>query len=430
MTQASLRRSFYAVTVLRWLPVGFVIPFIILIMQERGLALSTIGVIWAVYGVTVAVLELPTGSLADTLGRRPVLLTAGLLNLLAMAVFLFADSLPAFVTSMVMLGAARALDSGPLDAWYVDSAMAIDHDVDLRGALAGAGVASGSAIAIGAVAGGLVPKVLPTGWVLFGLEISELAIPLLASIAIAILHLASVWFLVTEDRHSRGATGLAVAVREAPQVMIRGARMATRQPVIRSLLLVMVVTGITISSVEVLWQPRLADLVADPEGSTEVFGLIAGLGFVAVAAGSGVAPRLAARFGGRGAVTAMAGQVAVGLSLLGMALATGVGLVAMGFVIFYLFLGVIGPLHQELLHAQVTSEERSTMLSADSLSMQLGGVVGTMVVAAFAAATSIRLAWVVVAVIAASAALLYLAVHRRIGGLEETAAGSVAGQTG
>jgi MFS family permease len=69
---------------LRWLPVGIIVPISVLLPLDRGLTLAQVGALSAVQGVTVMLLELPTGGLSDSLGRRPVLLLAGVVDLTAL----------------------------------------------------------------------------------------------------------------------------------------------------------------------------------------------------------------------------------------------------------------------------------------------------------------------------------------------------------
>jgi MFS family permease len=103
-------------------------PVTVLLALSRGLTLAEVGAVFVVHSVTVVLLELPTGGLADALGRRPVLAASGLLHLASCAAYATADGVPGFVLATFLLGAGRALDSGPLQAWYVDAV----HQADRR----------------------------------------------------------------------------------------------------------------------------------------------------------------------------------------------------------------------------------------------------------------------------------------------------------
>ena len=70
----SARRRYLLLTALRWLPVGFLAPIFVLIPLSRGLSLTEIGFVFALQGLVVLALELPTGGLSDALGRRPVVI--------------------------------------------------------------------------------------------------------------------------------------------------------------------------------------------------------------------------------------------------------------------------------------------------------------------------------------------------------------------
>ena len=74
LTVRSATRRLVGLTALRWLPVGLTAPVMVLLAQSRGLSLREIGLLFTVHGVVVVALELPTGGLADALGRRTVVL--------------------------------------------------------------------------------------------------------------------------------------------------------------------------------------------------------------------------------------------------------------------------------------------------------------------------------------------------------------------
>ena len=117
----SATRRFVGLTALHWLPVGLSAPVTVLLASARGLSPADIGVVVAVYSVVVLVLELPTGGLADALGHRPVLVLAGLLTTAGLLLLAVADSTALFALAWALKGVGRALDSGPLEAWYVDA---------------------------------------------------------------------------------------------------------------------------------------------------------------------------------------------------------------------------------------------------------------------------------------------------------------------
>ena len=86
------RRRYLVLIGLRWLPTGLLIPVTVLLALSRGLSLTEIGLVFSLQGLVVLVLELPTGGLSDALGRRPVLILASCIGLLALGILYVADS--------------------------------------------------------------------------------------------------------------------------------------------------------------------------------------------------------------------------------------------------------------------------------------------------------------------------------------------------
>ncbi len=408
-----VRRNFLIVLGLRWLSVGLIIPTMVLAMQSRGLSLTEIGLVLATYSITVAILELPTGGLADALGRRPVLALASAISIMGLLIFLFAQNTVAFIASWVILGAGRALDSGALEAWFVDATHEFDPDADLQPGLSRAGVVTGLALAGGSLAGGLIPKLLPGLAVGGDAILTELTVPVLAALIVGTLHLLATIALVTEQVEGRRLDNLRDSISEVPIVVREGLRIAVRQPVVRALFLAMVTVGVMIQSIEALWQPRFADLLDGAAGNTELFGFLATAAFLTAAAGSALSPWLSRRLGRRDALLTAGVHVAGGVALLGLAAVGGFASSALLYTSVYVFVGIAGPLHNEMLHKQVSSEQRSTILSLDSLALQLGALVGTLTLPALAEAAGIPLAWTVAAAVFIIGGGAYVAIDRR-----------------
>ena len=149
LSPTAARRVFLTLTATRWMPVGFIVGILVLWMLERGLSLSSALSAMAVIGFVVLALELPTSGVADALGRRPVLIAAAVANLASMVALILADSFAGFVVVAALTGVFRALDSGPLEAWYVDAVHRIRPGVDVDQDLSLAGSVVGIIMAIG-----------------------------------------------------------------------------------------------------------------------------------------------------------------------------------------------------------------------------------------------------------------------------------------
>jgi MFS family permease len=139
-----LTRHFIVLRALRWLPVGVVLPFLILTPDARGLSIGAIGAVFAVHSAVAIMLEVPSGALADALGRRRIMLAGAALTTLSLVAFALAQDLAAFMASVGLLAAGRALISGSLEAWYVDSLRLLDQLAPLARGLSRGTAARGS----------------------------------------------------------------------------------------------------------------------------------------------------------------------------------------------------------------------------------------------------------------------------------------------
>jgi hypothetical protein len=364
---ASARRRLLLLTTTRWLPVGLGFGLTTLLPLERGLTLTQVAMMLSVQGFVVLGLELPTGGLADAVGRRPLLVVAAAVAVVSGALFLLASDLSTFAVAMLLQGVFRALDSGPLEAWYVDTAQADDPDVPVEAALTRAGSVLGVAIAGGALASGALVAWHPIGGT------SALTLPYALATMLYALHAVLVTVLVREppvEDRGRGLRSVLCAAREAPGVVLDGLRAVRSAPVLRSLVLVEVFWSVAMIAFETLNPARLAELVGGEDRAAALYGPASAAAWVLFAAGSTLAG-LASRSIGV-AWTALAARVLNGGFVVAMGLVTGpAGLVA-GYWLAYLTHGGAVPVHGTLLHRQAERTNRVTVLSVNS--MVSGGV--------------------------------------------------------
>ena len=413
------RRVFYLCHTLRWLPTGFLMPVMVLILRTRGLSLADIGVVFAVYGTVTSVLELPTGGLADVLGRRAVLRLAAVLNLGLTLGFLFADALGPFIATAVIGGVGRALSTGPLEAWYVDAEHARDPDADLRGGLAGAGMLEGGAMGVAALVTGVLPWVTP-GLPADGALVSHLTLPVVVAAAADVAHIAAVSTLITEHRATAGRAALGAAFRDLPGVVRAAAGLSARRGPVRLILVATACNMLGLAAVEALWQPHFAPMLGGTSKATSAFGFLVAAMFLAAAGGSWLAGRLPRPLASRPAVAAAVVLAGQGLLLATIGLPAGFELAAALFLAVYLFHGALWPVAHDLLHAAVPGAQRSTMLSAISLAGQAGGLIASLLLTRVAQAAGIPVAW---GVGGAVVALGSLAFFRMSGSARNTGAG-------
>ncbi|BCJ76277.1 hypothetical protein CS0771_58210 [Catellatospora sp. IY07-71] len=404
LTVRQVRRRYLLLHGLRWLPVGLMIPVLILFMQERGLSLPEIGLAATAQGLLVLALELPTGGLADAIGRKPVLVASWTVSLLSMALLVTATSFWMFFLAWALQGVHRALDSGPLESWYVDATLAADPEANYEPGLGHAGTVIGVAIASGALLSGGLVALGPIG------PVSALTVPLLAATALQVVGLIVLLVLLTEHRPARGAAALRDSVREAPRMIGQAFGLLRRSRVLLALVCVELFWGFGMVTFESLLPVRLAEVTADAERAAALLGPASSAAWLVSAAGAALTPLLL-RWPGAAPGAALL-RILQGLTVVGMGLFAGPAGVLVAYLCCYAVHGASNPLHTGLLHRQVDGPYRTSVISLNSMMGQPAGALGGVVLTALAAGTSVSTAMLVGAVVLALAAPLYLPAWR------------------
>ena len=382
-----------------WLP----LPVFILHMTDRGLDLALIGLAFAVRAVLVVLLEIPTGGLADAIGRKPIAL-ASQASTLASFVFLLVVTGPVTLMLYALFqGVGAALHSGALEAWYVDKLKAAEPEASLQKNLARISVAQTGAMLAGAGIGGVLPS-LSSGW---GLPwpFAGFGVALLAGLVMR----AVVWWLtvvLVEEPEYAGRARPAIALG-TPAIIRDGLRLARRIPVMPFLLLAGAAMGVAIISLETFWQP-IASLTfgADPDTS----GAYGVLGFVLGGAGllgSLAVMRYGDLFPGGPAALAGVSQLTKGAAMLLLAVQAGGAGVAIGLGLAYFAIATQNVPHDTLLNEAIPNERRSILLSINSLVFFLGIAAGSSVLGFVASRTDPRVALGTAAIFTLVTALAY-----------------------
>lgn len=394
------RHRFWLLAGLRWLPTGLIIPVTTLLPLERGLTLQQLGAVIAIQGVVVLMLELPTGGFADAVGRRPVVLASAGMALTAYVVFALAPDVMWFAIAIALTGVFRALDSGPLNAWFVDEVQAGPHEAgDVARGLSGAGAVMGGSIAVGSLLSAAL-----VAWAPVDRSIA-LALPYWAAAILAAVQIVVTYTLMQEERPP-AALGALASMRDTPRTVVEGVRLLTGSRVLTALVAVELFWGFGMVGFEVFMPIRMSEFLSSRPQAAAVMGPVSAAAWGVSALGSMAAPALARRWG---IVPVSVGlRLAQGATVIGMGLAFGpVGLV-IAFLATYAVHSAAGVLYETLLHAQVESRNRATVLSLASMAMQPAGSLAAVILGAIAAGYTSGAALVLAGVVLALAAPLFL----------------------
>ena len=334
-----------------------------LFLLDGGLSITEAFAANAFFTAGMVLFEVPTGVVADAVGRRASYLlgTATLfLSTLLYLLMWWADGpFLAWAAVSVLLGLGFTFFSGATEAWLVDGLQATGYTEPLETAFARGQVVTGIAMLTGTVAGGAIA------------QFSNLGVPYVVR---AVL-LAATFAVAARSMHDVGfvpaRTG---SVTVEMRAIVRSSlHHGLLNPPVRWLMLAAPFTaGVGVYGFYAA-QPYLLELYGDDEAY-----VVASLSAALVAATQIVAGLLVpkvVRLLARRTSFLLVGGVITSVTLVGMGLTShfgvAVGLLAVWGTVF----AAIGPVRQALLNGLIPSKERATVLSSDNLLASAGGVV-------------------------------------------------------
>ena len=389
-----IQRTYYLIISLFWLATALPLALVILLGQARGLDLFQVGLLMGVYSLTIVLLEVPTGGLADAIGRKRVAVVAYSCIALSGIVILFAFSFPLFLGGFILNGIGRALSSGALDAWFVDALQATDPELDLQPALARAGTFTFLSLGIGTLIGGGIPRLfggLPADGTAV---LTPFSMPLVFAIVTNTILLVLTILMVKEDLVFTRANDWKQGFREVPAIIRTGFSLSRRNPTILLLLGTTLASGLAVISLESFWQPYFAELLGGSEGKSLFFGVVMGGNFLIGMVGNLLATPLSRLLNKRYGLVCAIFQGAWGVAIVFLAFQTTSATAVLFFWLAYTNMGIINSPHNTLLNREIPAEQRSSMLSIASLAGYVGSMMGGAGLGYVAEHASISVAWI------------------------------------
>jgi MFS family permease len=100
----------YIIKVAKWFMLFM--PIVVLFYKDNGLEMRHVFILQAIYSVAIVVLEIPSGYVADVLGRKITLVIGTILGFLGFLSYSFSYGFIGFLIAEVILGLGQSLISG------------------------------------------------------------------------------------------------------------------------------------------------------------------------------------------------------------------------------------------------------------------------------------------------------------------------------
>ncbi len=354
------RRNITLLYAIRGLVAALVIvPVIVPFWQSHGLTQTQIFLLQSGFGLTLIAFEVPSGYVADHLGRRTSLIAGAVLLPAGFAVYSFATTFSTMLVAEMVLGVGASFVSGADSALAYDSLLALGERGGYRRFEAVTFTWSGSAEAVASICGGL-------------LAVVSLRLPVVVQVGIYAL-LLPVTLMLTEPPRQR-----TTSARHVIRDVLRVTRYALHgHAEVKWLIYYAALVGTLTHTMVWLIQPFYA-LVGVPLGW---FGVLWAAQMVAAAVFARYADRYERALGRRRALTTLLVVGVVAYALLGLFPVAWLLPVLLG---FYFVRGVQTPILNDHVNALVDSDIRATVLSVKSLAQKclyvvLGPLIGLVV---------------------------------------------------
>jgi MFS family permease len=372
MTPAKIVRTYLVITGLFNFAASLIWGVDTLFKLHAGLDIFQVMLTNAAFTAGMVVFEIPTGVVADTLGRRvSLILCVGTLlvaTLLYVATAWFHWGFWPFMGTSVLLGLGYTFYTGAVDAWLVDALKATGFTEPMEGVFAKGQMMFGAAMLAGTLSGGLLGQI-------------DLAVPYVVRAATFLPLLLLAWLSMTEIGYTPRALEWRRVPAELRRVFVEGLHFGLHHRVVRPVMFASLVNMSFMIFGFYSWQRFFLDLLG--RDLVWVSGLIAALLSLSMILGNALMRPLSrvirTRTGLLATSTALQAAAIVSCGVIGLyapAVPSRFFVVVALYLVYGIALGTMGPVKQGYLNAHIPSAQRATIISLDALFADAGGVAG------------------------------------------------------
>ncbi len=382
MGQRRIIRTYFAIGATTTLAQSLIWGVNTLFLLDVGLDIFEVMVVNAAFTVSQMFFEVPTGIVADTLGRRISYLLSCAIILVATVFYLglgLAEAGPVpFALVSVLLGFGFTFYTGAVEAWMVDALHAVGYEGRLEPIFARYGMVFGVSMLIGTTAGGLLGQL--DLWVPYAVR----AVILVPAIVIGVVWMRELGFTPRPLKVSRFG-------EETKRIASAGIAHGLGDRVVRFVMFASLVQGLFFFYGFYSWQRYFLDLLG--RDLIWVAGVIAALVGLTQILGNALVGPVTRRVPDRGVVLmGVFGLTTV--AVIGAALSGSFWIAVPLYLLATTAFGVYMPVKQGWINARIPSEQRATIISLDALFNDGGNTLGQLGFGYASRAVSIPFAWV------------------------------------
>ncbi|MBU2067983.1 MAG: MFS transporter [Patescibacteria group bacterium] len=366
-------RLYLAIAFLFGLSHSFFFATYVVFLVSKGLDLLEVNLINCFFMAGVFLLEVPTGAYSDLVGRKRSFIIACFCWALSMFIYYFSSTFWIFVIAELIGALARAFCSGALEAWLVDSLKYYNFKGKLNDVFKKEQQLNQIGIMMGSLTGGYIGTI-------------DLALPwLCTSIAMALVGVFC--GLVIKEEYRSKSNG-SFRVKAMWKTIIESVLYGVKEKSVFYIICFSVVFSFICQGPNMQWQIMFKNLGLD----TGKLGWV----FVGFCTFIFIGSQLSSWFLEITRSEKRAIVLSQLITVIGILVASQfsiLGLVISSFFIHEAGRGIFRPLKQTYINKRIPSQQRSTILSFDSMMTMVGSVLGLVVSGWLAKNYSISASW-------------------------------------
>ena len=363
MTCTTIIRNYMTLIVLNTLSTSIIWGVNTLFLLDAGLNNYEAFVVNAFFTLGMVLFEIPTGVVADTVGRRASYLLGCITLFVSSILYFYLWQIKAhmffWIVTSLLVGLGFTFFSGALEAWLVDALKFVNYDGPLEDVFSKGQITHGLAMLLGTVIGG------------FAAELGDLGTPYLIrigalffSIVVAGLVMRDLGF---EKRPLKNVSG------EMKRIFKASVDNGIKVPHIRWMMLTSPFMMGASFYVFYAAQPFLLELYGDNE-AYGVAGIAAALFAASQIAGGMILPHVRHFFVKRTQMIFILFAITIA-ALIFTSFSTSFWMAICGLIVWSFAYSVATPVKQAYMNESIASEQRATILSFDSLMSSTGGFI-------------------------------------------------------
>jgi len=318
-----------------------------------------------IYAFTVIIFELPSGIIADLMGRKKTFCLSLIMSLIFSAVIFGGHGFLILCIGISVYGLSRALSSGSFEALFIDSYINEFGKDKLHNITTRLNVLDAMGLSAGALTGGFFPDISKNYFPSLGVYDLNLIVRIILTIAVIIL--AVVFVTEKSVNHEKKQISLSEHIKNSLNTIIKNKN-------IICIFISVFSTGFFLSTLEVYWQPHFILLMSD-DGLMMLLGVMAFLYLGAAMAGNIISCGIIKKFSQEKMYLVL--RLLLVVALVTAALQTNIISFIIFYTLIYLVFGMANIPEGVILNREIPDESRASVLSLNSLITQVGMLMGS-----------------------------------------------------